>query len=234
LLKILKGHTPRVTTTKPQAAALYIRISRDKAGKALGIERQEDECRAWAKANGWGIADTYADNDKTASKSNVRRSDYERMIADVRSGKRDGILCWDTDRLIRQLRDLADLIDLTQETGAPLGTISGVIDLTTTQGRFVTTILGGVARQEVEHKSDRIKAQRRQKAMKGQPTTRRRPFGWTDNTCLSLHPVDGPALQKAAADLLAGKTVRGITVQGPHREQRARRTTPSVPQADPV
>jgi len=50
-------------------------------------------------------------------------------------------VCWDTDRLTRQLRELADLIDL----GAPIGTVSGELDLSSSSGRLVATILGGVA-----------------------------------------------------------------------------------------
>lgn len=88
-------------------------------------------------------------------------------------------MCWDTDRLTRQLRELADLIDL----GAPIGTVSGELDLSSSSGRLVATILGGVAHQEVEHKAERITAQIRQRARSGLPTTRKRPFGWTDNTC---------------------------------------------------
>ncbi|MGI8768056.1 MAG: recombinase family protein [Propionibacteriaceae bacterium] len=56
-------------------------------------------------------------------------------------GRRDPIVCWDTDRLTRQLRELADLIDL----GAPIGTVSGELDLSSSSGRLVATILGGVA-----------------------------------------------------------------------------------------
>lgn len=101
------------------------------------------------------------------------------MMTDIRAGRRDPIVCWHTDRLTRQLRELADLIDL----GAPIGTVRASSTCRAARVGWSRRFSAGVARQEVEHKAERITAQIRQRARSGLPTTRKRPFGWTDNTC---------------------------------------------------
>ncbi len=45
-------------------AAVYVRISQDRDGEALGVERQETDCRALAKRRGWEVIEPiYRDND---------------------------------------------------------------------------------------------------------------------------------------------------------------------------
>jgi DNA invertase Pin-like site-specific DNA recombinase len=36
-------------------AAAYVRISRDREGQALGVARQEDDCKALAERRGWTV-----------------------------------------------------------------------------------------------------------------------------------------------------------------------------------
>ncbi|MGH3767461.1 MAG: recombinase family protein [Pseudonocardiaceae bacterium] len=57
---------------------IYCRISRDRIGAGLGIERQQRDCRELANPLGWVMVDTYADNDLSAY-SGKRRPHYERL-----------------------------------------------------------------------------------------------------------------------------------------------------------
>ena len=50
----------------PLAAAIYARISRDREGAGLGVERQEADCRALAERLGWDVVAVYVDNDISA------------------------------------------------------------------------------------------------------------------------------------------------------------------------
>jgi site-specific DNA recombinase len=45
-----------------------IRVSDDKSRKARSPEQQEDECRYDIAVGGWIVADTYRDNDISASR----------------------------------------------------------------------------------------------------------------------------------------------------------------------
>jgi DNA invertase Pin-like site-specific DNA recombinase len=46
-------------------AAIYCRISQDRAGAGLGVTRQED-CGAPCERRGWVVVEVYADNDVSA------------------------------------------------------------------------------------------------------------------------------------------------------------------------
>ncbi|MGZ6527028.1 MAG: recombinase family protein, partial [Actinomycetota bacterium] len=50
----------------PKAAAIYARISSDRDGLALGVERQLADCRELASRKGWPVAEEYIDNDISA------------------------------------------------------------------------------------------------------------------------------------------------------------------------
>ena len=44
-------------------AAVYVRISRDREGAGLGVQRQEQDCRELADRLGWHVVGLYCDND---------------------------------------------------------------------------------------------------------------------------------------------------------------------------
>src|SRR5207249_3922881 len=68
----------------PRAAAIYCRISDDRQGHALGVTRQEQDCRALADRKGWPIADVYVDNDLSAYNGKNRPS-YRRLLDDIKA-----------------------------------------------------------------------------------------------------------------------------------------------------
>jgi site-specific DNA recombinase len=45
---------------------IYCRISRDRVGAGLGVERQEEDCRDLANRLRWDVVDVYTDNDLSA------------------------------------------------------------------------------------------------------------------------------------------------------------------------
>ena len=85
-------------------AAIYLRISLDKTGEELGVDRQREDCEEIARQRGWKVVETYVDNSISASKRTVRRPAYDRMVADHAAGKFQALVCWDLDRLTRQPR----------------------------------------------------------------------------------------------------------------------------------
>ena len=43
----------------PKRAAIYARISQDRTGAGLGVERQREDCAAVAKSLGWAVVDVF-------------------------------------------------------------------------------------------------------------------------------------------------------------------------------
>lgn len=59
-------------TPMAKAAAIYARISDDRTGTRLGVERQLADCRRLAAERGWNVAQEYVDNDRSAFRGATR------------------------------------------------------------------------------------------------------------------------------------------------------------------
>lgn len=159
-------------------AVIYVRISQDRTGAGLGVERQREDCEAKAKREGWEVVEVYVDNDISAF-SGKKRPDYRRMLDDLDKGVATIVIAWHTDRLHRSPTELEEYIALSERRGIATHTCqTGMIDLSTPSGRMTARILGAVARQESEHKGERVRRARLQKAQAGQWAGGIRPFGW--------------------------------------------------------
>src|SRR4028119_1489398 len=80
----LRRATRRLPADRPRAA-VYCRISDDRHGLGLGVERQREDCHALAGRNGWAIVGTFIDNDVSAY-SGKPRPEYAALMAAVRAG----------------------------------------------------------------------------------------------------------------------------------------------------
>lgn len=130
-------------------AAIYTRISSD-SGTALGVGRQEHDCRALAVQREWSVAGVYTDNDISASTARPRPA-YKRMLGDLAEGLFEAVIVWDLDRLHRRPIELEEFLDLADRHKIALASVGGDVDLSTPQGRMIARIKGAVARQEIEH-----------------------------------------------------------------------------------
>src|SRR3954451_4788181 len=92
------------------AVAIYARISSDSEGTGLGVARQVEDCRRLAASLGWTVAEEYIDNDLSAYDARKVRPAYQRMLADLRDGLRDGVLVYHVDRLTRRPLELEEFI----------------------------------------------------------------------------------------------------------------------------
>ena len=170
---------PATHPTPTATAVIYARVSRDREGAGLAVERQEADCRELAARLGLTVVELYADNDISAY-SGRARPDYLRMFTDLdRPGAPSVVLCWHNDRLHRSTLELERWITLAERRGIVVQTVrAGEIDLATPSGRAVAKTIGAWAQQESEHKSDRIKRKmveiRGEGRWHGGPV----PFGW--------------------------------------------------------
>lgn len=188
-------------------AAVYLRISSDPSGQALGIARQREDCASLCAAKGWTSVE-YVDNDVSAS-SGKKRPAYQRMLADIREGRIGAVVAWDLDRLHRRPIELEAFMDLADAHRLALATVSGDVDLSTAQGRLTARLKGAVARHEIEHKSDRQKRAARQKATRGEPQWRN-AFGFLRDGSRTPDPVTAPLVKQAYESILSGGSISDI------------------------
>lgn len=195
-----------------KAAGAYLRISKDALKLGLGVDRQDELCRQVASARGWTVRRVYRDNDISASLQ-APRPGYEELCADVAEGRVDGIIAVDQDRLTRHPRELEDLIDLADAAGIPIALSSGELDLTSSDDRLRARMLGAVAKQESEKKSERIRRQkdwaRRHGRWVGQA-----PFGYRTvdapdgrGRVLEVAPAEAVVVVELARRVLDGETL---------------------------
>lgn len=164
--------------TGESTAAVYCRISRDRFGAGLGVERQEAECRALADQRGWHVATIYVDNDLSAY-SGKPRPRYEQLLADLAAGRINVVVTWHMDRLHRAPLELERYIGICDPLGIPTHTVrAGELDLSTATGRMHARITGAVARHESEQKGERVRSEKAQAQAAGRWLGGRRPFGF--------------------------------------------------------
>jgi site-specific DNA recombinase len=189
-------------------AAIYLRISLDQTGEGLAVERQRQDCEAIAKAKGFQVVEIYSDS-VSAFKKSVYRPNYERMISDYLDGRFEAVICWDLDRLTRQVRQLEDWIEWATDRGLALITANGEADLTTDGGRMYATIKVAVARAEMDRKSARQTRALQQRAELGRPPKGTRLTGYEING--DLVEAEAKLIAEIFARFSTGETLKGLT-----------------------
>jgi site-specific DNA recombinase len=189
-----------------RTAAIYARQSES---VPEGIARQVERCRSLAAARGWTVADehVYPDNDTSAFKARGASTGWGRMLAALDSREVDVVIAVDLDRLLRDPRDLATIID----TGASVLTVNGEIDLTTADGEFRATMLASIARFEVRRKSERQRRANEHRVASGRPTPGRRRYGYeTDG--VTPREVEAANVRRMFEHVAGGGSIRSMAL----------------------
>lgn len=189
------------------AAVIYARISEDRVGAGLGVDRQLSDCRELAARLGIEIVGTFSDNDLSAY-SGKPRPGYRALLKALEAGSATVVLAWHTDRLHRSPTELEDYISVCDPRNVVTHTVkAGHLDLSTPSGRMVARQLGAVARFESEHKADRVRAARLQAAQQGRWQGGVRPFGF-EKDGVTIRPNEAAEIIKATQQILAGGSLR--------------------------
>jgi site-specific DNA recombinase len=139
-------------------AAVYTRISDDKAGDSHGVDDQEARCRQIAEARGYGLVETYVDNDLSAFSGKARPA-WARMLADLNAGRVKDVVAYASDRLYRRTRDQLDLMEAVKRAEGKIVTVlEGETDPASAEGRMRMTILSSVAEFESSRKAERVRS----------------------------------------------------------------------------
>ncbi len=193
-----------------RSAAIYCRISKDRIGAGLGVDRQLTDCQELAARLGWTVAAVHTDNDISAY-SGKPRPGYRALLDDLKTGRADAVIAWHTDRLHRSPTELETYIAACEASGAPTHCVkAGALDLTTPSGRLVARQLGSVARYEVEHMQERIVAAKTAAAKAGKYRGGRRPFGYEADG-ITVRPVEAAAVLDASRRVLLGESLASIS-----------------------
>ncbi|GGT84137.1 recombinase family protein [Streptomyces coeruleorubidus] len=204
----------------------YARISLDKNGEELGVERQRRDYRQVAGVRpGWEVARDYVDNDVSAFKRNVVRPEFERLLVDLQSRVIDGVIAYDLDRLARQPRDLERLIDVFEERPELVFcTVTNDIDLSTSDGRTMARVMVAFANKSSADTGRRVARKHRELADAGKNGGGFPPFGWKEDR-VTIDPDQAALITKAHDDLLAGTRLSTIVTEWQAKNVQTSRNT---------
>ena len=199
----------------PALTAIYLRLSqgdgdRDDGQMSGSIDRQLADTTGLCRRNGWDYLQPFIDDDFSASMyAHKARPAYTEMMRRVRGGEIGRIVCYDVDRLYRQPKELEELIDLASTGKVSIISMSGDLDLSTGDGRFVARILVNMAAKASDDTSRRIRQANAAARQKGLSAGGSRPaFGWKDR--MTPDPVESKLLADACKAVVAGESVLGI------------------------
>lgn len=159
---------------------IYVRVSRDRTGEERTTAQQEADARKLCELHeGWRVTDVYRDTDTSAHDLKVKRSEYDRLMADVTAGRLDAVVIWKLDRLARNTKEALRVADHFESHAVDLVSIHEAIDTTGPMGRFVFTVMAAVAQLESDLISLRVRRSKVEDARNGKHGGGGRlPFGW--------------------------------------------------------
>ncbi|MGH3679125.1 MAG: recombinase family protein [Natronosporangium sp.] len=219
----------------PQNADLLLRLSElrredlNDQDESINLEDGKRRLHKEAKKLGWEVARTVVENDivngkpKPASAFKRRkvklpdgrvgwrviRPKFRETLDRLMSGKSDGLLVLDLDRATRDPRDLEDLIDIVEQYGVPVASVSGSLKLSNDAEITMARVMVAVANKESRDKARRVSWARERQARAGEYGGGRRPFGF----CSGPPPIPDGAATGEPCRWHGGRGCRcGITV----------------------
>ncbi|NIY65382.1 recombinase family protein [Streptomyces malaysiensis] len=118
--------------------------------------RQELDLRIKAREMGCRVVGVASDLNVSATKVPPWKRKQLGDWLNNRAPEFDALLFWKLDRFVRRLSDLSTMIDWCLKYGKNLVSKHDSIDLTTTAGKIMVTIIGGIAEIEAANTSTRV------------------------------------------------------------------------------
>ncbi|WP_055587300.1 recombinase family protein [Peterkaempfera griseoplana] len=212
----------------PQQPGAYLRISSDRFGLEAGVERQLEDSQDTRTRLGWdAFAKVYKENDTSAFKKKkiirpdgsidwvVVRPKFRQLLADLASGVIDGVVFYDLDRLVRQPRDLEDLIDVVEYVKRPvIGATGGRMNLINDSDRHMARMMCVMALKSSEDTARRVARMHLSLAQEGR-IQGRIAYGWVRKGPAkgTTIPTEAAVVQNIFTSCLTGETAYSIATR---------------------
>ena len=187
-------------------AIAYLRCSSDQqADSGLGLEAQEERCRAYCLAQGWSLVRVFKDAGVSGGKTPATRPGLAMALKVLgQKDHPDALVVLKLDRASRSTRDVLDLVDRSAREGWRLVSVSESLDTGTPGGRMVVTVLASMAQMERELGAERTRIALDRLRKSGKKFSGVAPYGIRYD---GDRIVDVPEERQMIADLLAYKAL---------------------------
>ena len=108
---------------------IYARISSDRDGDRLGVERQLEDCLRLAERKGWQVAERFVDNDVSAW-SGRQRPEYARLLVQLTEERGVAADEFSREGVVGELEErMAALLGKEMAIFLPSGTLANLLAL---------------------------------------------------------------------------------------------------------
>ncbi|SHL61159.1 recombinase family protein [Streptomyces yunnanensis] len=196
-----------------EPAAIYCRISHVNDDDQTGVVRQERICRDLAKRLGLEIARplVFVDNNRSAWQRSRKRPGWDALLEAARAGGVRHILTYHPDRLMRQPRDLEELLQISDDYDITLHGEANHRDLSDPDDRFFLRIEVAHACRSSDDTSRRLKDALIDRAKDGRPHTGKRRYGY-DKSGMQIDPHEAEVVREIFTSYLDGESPGSIAV----------------------
>lgn len=202
----------RINDSGIQRAAAYIRVStEEQAQHGLSLLAQQDTLERYVKDNNLKMVGVYADEGITARKKYRNRTEFMRMLEDVKSGKIDLILFIKLDRWFRNVADYYEIQRILDAHNVRWIATEEDYDTTTANGRLHLNIKLSIAQDESDRTSERIKFVFKEKRRRGEVTSGKAPFGYSvEDKRLKVDSSTAPLAKELFSKYIALRSVKAL------------------------
>lgn len=165
----------------PQSAAIYVRVSTDDQADRGTIESQVEYAHKYCDLNDIKIIREYRDDGVTGTLPLQDRPAGHDLLQDAQAGLFTTVLVFKLDRLGRATRVILNAIYDLEKTGVKLKSMTEPFDTGDASGRFLLTILAGVADLERSNILDRMWLGANRAAAEGKWLGGIVPYGYIKN-----------------------------------------------------
>ena len=199
----------KINIPKLKLVAAYARVSSGKDAMLHSLSAQVSYYSDLIQNHsGWQYAGVYADEALTGTKDN--RENFQRLLADCRSGKVDMVITKSISRFARNTVTLLETVRELKNMGVDVFFEEQNIHSLSADGELMLTILASYAQEESLSASENQKWRVKQKFSNGQPW-RTYMLGYRyDGEQLVIVPEEAEIVRSIFADYLDGKGVVAI------------------------
>ncbi|MDA3960296.1 MAG: recombinase family protein [Planctomycetota bacterium] len=175
----------------------YVRVSTTDQIDGYSLETQSATITSWAKRHGLTLVDIIRSEGESGK--DLDRSSYRALQQRLQTEDITRVIVVKLDRLSRNLRDVADILETWDDQGVSLVAIDDGLHGTAGSNRLIAHMLAWIAEDERKRIRGRIMPGKRARVESGLPPSRT-PFGYriVDNT-LRIHPERGPLVRELFA-----------------------------------